>query len=1232
MNKFEEFLNTNFNKPKTKYKSIYNLKGFQLKNIIEQYNKKYPEKEIKKYKTQPMKELDKILHKNKINITDFKIVDINPYSPQNVYKKAGINQYKEEEQNEYLNSLNQNTRYDNPLEALNTYTNKEGIKEHLTPQKHQEQFISQFIYSNLRGAIMFHGVGSGKTLTAVISSYYYLKVYPKNKVIVVSPSALLFNFVAGMRQYGLDINDNRYSFYTYDKYVRNPKIATNALLIVDEAHNFRTEIITREMKDPENPDVVLEEEAVSNKKGFKLMKWGTSKCHKILLLTGTAFVNILYDIENLLAMIDNRKPVDLSCYNDILSKVATSKDYFDYKISYYVKDTNDDFFPKRNEILMPIYMTEQQEKKYNQLKSEGNPNNKSDNPNSFYSAEKYASNMIDKENNPKLKVIVDTILKNKDQKFIVYSGLYDTGVMNIVDALKQQKIQFKMITGKQSTAQKDEAKHYFNYYNFKNKNFFNVKELDPYFHKYINDEIRVLLITKAGAEGVDTINCENIILMDGQWNDALSEQIIARAIRYKSHIALPKNRQQVNVIRTIFSFSKDKKIIDLINSGKADFKELKRTVKAETAEQMKLIKGKDKRYLPTIKELKELKINNSIFIPDKTEIKISKFYGRTSRRQLTRDGWDIYNNLTTPEKREEWRKQAYYDYLFKSKKINNNDKNELMTLTSISIDLYLYILAKSKQATIDEFISFFGNAISLYEKYSSKLQRHLKSMNKKLTELEKIKILQSFKQEELKEVLKFNDDLMKSSKNQRNKKNQLQQFYTNGILAKYIYDYSSLKTNKLELINVLEPSAGVGDLIKPIIIDNNKNVKITLVEFDPDNRKTLNNLIKETPQSITLAEQPNFLLFQSSSRFDYIFMNPPFHLRKNEDYNLLRDVWDYDFVKRAFAFLKVKGELLAIVSNKFLSNKDFMEWSKEPNKIFNFEKRPKEKFSNISIDICVIKIIKVNESEDSDLMKRNFYKKQDVKGKDILNNERKLKLDEDEKLINKMTIEAYKRNRERDLAHEFLGGSIIPSKVSNYISTVFNGRNDLPPSVRNLLDKKGDKMIKSISIGRTPVQSILTGALSAFSGGKFGKRMYKNFDELFHLYIKITLDDNNIYALEKNAVISLTKYQYRNNEEVEPVYNIPSGLTLNKMLENTKNYMGSNFLSYSAVNNNCQDFIVAVFKSNNIGNAKNIEFIKQDTEKLFKKLPVLQKIANFTTDLGAKVDEIAYGAGIKLLF
>jgi hypothetical protein len=46
-----------------------------------------------------------------------------------------------------------------------------------------------------------------------------------------------------MIEYGLDIADNRYSFFTYDKYIRNPKLAETSLLIVDEAHNFQTKIV-----------------------------------------------------------------------------------------------------------------------------------------------------------------------------------------------------------------------------------------------------------------------------------------------------------------------------------------------------------------------------------------------------------------------------------------------------------------------------------------------------------------------------------------------------------------------------------------------------------------------------------------------------------------------------------------------------------------------------------------------------------------------------------------------------------------------------------------------------------------------------------------------------------------------------------------------------------------------------------------------------------------------------
>ena len=57
------------------------------------------------------------------------------------------------------------------------YSIKEGKKEYVSLQPHQIKFIKQFVFSNLRGTIAFHGVGSGKTLNAVVCSYYYLKMY-----------------------------------------------------------------------------------------------------------------------------------------------------------------------------------------------------------------------------------------------------------------------------------------------------------------------------------------------------------------------------------------------------------------------------------------------------------------------------------------------------------------------------------------------------------------------------------------------------------------------------------------------------------------------------------------------------------------------------------------------------------------------------------------------------------------------------------------------------------------------------------------------------------------------------------------------------------------------------------------------------------------------------------------------------------------------------------------------
>ena len=51
-------------------------------------------------------------------------------------------------------------------------------------------------------------------------------------------------------------------------------------------------------------------------------------------------------------------------------------------------------------------------------------------------------------------------------------------------------------------------------------------------------------------------------------------------------------------------------------------------------------------------------------------------------------------------------------------------------------------------------------------------------------------------------------------------------------------------------------------------------------------------------------------------------MNPPFHLQKRNHKKLIKDVYDYDFVKKAFSFLQFNAVLVAITGRKYKDNPD----------------------------------------------------------------------------------------------------------------------------------------------------------------------------------------------------------------------------------------------------------------------------------------------------------------------
>jgi superfamily II DNA or RNA helicase len=69
--------------------------------------------------------------------------------------------------------------------------------------------------------------------------------------------------------------------------------------------------------------------------------------------------------------------------------------------------------------------------------------------------------------------------------------------------------------------------------------------------------IRVLLISKTGAEGLDLKYIRHVHLLEPFWNYARVLQVIARAIRYLSHESLPKIDQTVQPYIYISTYPKD---------------------------------------------------------------------------------------------------------------------------------------------------------------------------------------------------------------------------------------------------------------------------------------------------------------------------------------------------------------------------------------------------------------------------------------------------------------------------------------------------------------------------------------------------------------------------------------------------------------------------------------------------------------------------------------------------
>lgn len=182
------------------------------------------------------------------------------------------------------------------------------------------------------------------------------------------------------------------------------------------------------------------------------------------------------------------------------------------------------------------------------------------------------------------------------------------------------------------------------------------------------------------------------------------------------------------------------------------------------------------------------------------------------------------------------------------------------------------------------------------------------------------------------------------------------------------------------------------------------------------------------------------------------------------------------------------------------------------------------------------------------------------------------------------------------------------------INKVLNFKENVPQNVKNALNRIGDKNIISARLGRTPVQAIIQKALKTVADVPY--------DDLFHLFIELTLDNGQIWVLEKIERINLVKENRSNKSGAEFTPSFPVNKTVNELFTNTKNNMGNKFLPYQSANNNCQVFIMGVLDGNGLNNSERTTFVKQDTKSIFKGNPVLRKFANTLTDIGGYANAI----------
>lgn len=532
-------------------------------------------------------------------------------------------------------------------------------------KEHQKKVVNFYLKSKRKGLIAFHTVGSGKTITAIATAKCLMSNDKNLKIIILTPVSVVIQFKNEVNRLIVDKTMlNQITVSTHkkwlNKYERNEVNAKKSFLIIDEVHKFKG----------------------SDAKYAKLLSNATKEASRILLLTATPVENDPTESRNYLAMINDisfkkqdklfnlmidqksikeelqklkklvimfnliDNPLKMkSQYNEIMGNIIDeilgkydvtlgqlldidyNEEYYKCKFSYFtsIKDIND--YPTVKEHIIQLKMPTKYQIQYeqverNQISDELKEVFNIDDDvvpqlNVFLNGLRRAVNKLTIKS-PKINWIITHIKSQikQNKKVVIYSNWVKFGVKEISSELDNLNIKYGLIIGSISN-----------------------KKRSDIIKQYNKNVIKVLLITSAGAEGIDLKETRSLVIMEPHWHYSRIQQVIGRAVRYKSHEKLNISDRTVDIYHILLVKNKHtdvkfvitKQIVETYNLFKKLFKKKK--------------KKRRRNYIKEKKERKKQKLIDET-IKIKPSIDIVLFNLSNDKRKIIDEFYNDINDLS----------------------------------------------------------------------------------------------------------------------------------------------------------------------------------------------------------------------------------------------------------------------------------------------------------------------------------------------------------------------------------------------------------------------------------------------------------------------------------------------------------------------------------------------------------------------------------------------------------